>query len=187
MLTEQLTTRELLSKLVGRMTTDYALRDDLMQEALIHFWLIEHQRPGQKPSYYLQSCRFHLQHFMAAGRSIDSAKRRAGQVPLHTDEGDDELVTVDPQSEADQTLVGHVCAQEIIDLLSPLLKPREQQILGCLAEGLGPRDIARRLNVSHPAAIKSRRKIAALLTKYGVAPPAPSRHRRSNESIEAAE
>ena len=172
MLTEKLTTRELLSRVVGRMTSDFALREDLLQEALIHHWLTEHQRPGQKSSYYVQSCRYHLQHCLAAGRSVDSTKRRSGQVPFYPDRDEGECLF--DRVEAEHVLFAHVCAREIITLLHRQLRPREQAVLLCLAEGLGPRDIARRLKVSHPAAIKSRRKIAALLTKMGVSSP-PSR------------
>src|SRR5260221_10292489 len=69
--------RAALLRLIRPITADCALRDDLAQESLVHLWLMETNRPGQTQSWYLQSCRFHLLHYLASGRSIDSPKRRA--------------------------------------------------------------------------------------------------------------
>ena len=33
-----------------------------MQEALVQLWLLEERRSGQRQSWYLQSCKFHLQY-----------------------------------------------------------------------------------------------------------------------------
>ena len=77
---DDLKTVERLSKIVIRMTSNPALREDLMQEALIHLWQIQEQRPGQAESWYLQNCRYHLQHYLASGRSVDSPKRSSSQV-----------------------------------------------------------------------------------------------------------
>src|SRR6266446_6417643 len=74
--------RESLIRMIHGVTRDAALRQDLMQEALVHLWLIETRRPGQTKSWYLQSCKFHLQHYLASGRSVDSGKRRRGQLEL---------------------------------------------------------------------------------------------------------
>src|SRR5260221_11411582 len=67
--------REPLLRMIGRITPNFALRQDLLQEALIHLWLMEVRRPGQTRSWYLQSSKFHLLHFLASGRSVDCAKR----------------------------------------------------------------------------------------------------------------
>src|SRR5258708_3403451 len=72
--------RQALAGMVRRMTSNATLRQDLLQEALVHQWLTQSRRPGQTRSWYLQSCKFHLQHYLASGRSIDSAKRRASQL-----------------------------------------------------------------------------------------------------------
>src|ERR1051325_11067403 len=71
---------ELLDRIVCSLASERALRQDLMQEALIHLWQAERDRPGQSTSWYLQGCRFRLRHYLAAGKSVDSAKRRGGQM-----------------------------------------------------------------------------------------------------------
>ena len=89
---EDLSTRKHLYRIVRYLTPDITLRDDLMQEALVHLWLSEIRDPGQKKSYYLQSCKFHLKHYLESGRSVDSAKRRNGQIPLPDDEEEETLL-----------------------------------------------------------------------------------------------
>jgi len=154
---------EALERLVQKVTRDPALRQDLMQEALVHLWLIETRRPGQTDSWYLQSCRFRLQHYLASGRSVDSGKRREGKVQFafdsETGEGAPE------QSDSGNTVLTSVSAREIIHLLSRHLKPQEKAVLDCLADGLGAREIGRELKISHTMVIRYRRKIASLLTK----------------------
>jgi len=148
-----------LVKVVNRMTRDPFLREDLLQEATVHFWTMKRQRPRETLSWYLQSCVFHLRHYLAAGRSVDSLKRRAFRVEVAEEE---ELFG------ADSCIIGQVEAREIVHQLSRALTPREQAILQCLAEGLGPREIACRLKFSHPVAIKCRRKIAELAVRMGI-------------------
>src|SRR6266481_8151435 len=80
MFVDEVSIRESLVRMVRKMTANGALRDDLLQEALVHLWATEISRPGQTRSWYLQSCKYHLLHYMAAGRSVDSAKRRNGQL-----------------------------------------------------------------------------------------------------------
>src|SRR5258706_14310031 len=143
MLVDEPSTRESLTRIVRRMTSDPLSHDDLLQEALMHLWLIENQRPGQTKGWYLQSCKFQLQHYLASGRSVDSRKRRNGQVRLSsTEDGHDGNLDI---FGADNSFSGHVNAREIISLLSKQLNPREQAVLECLADGLGARDISRRL------------------------------------------
>src|SRR5205814_8485748 len=52
-----------------------------------------------------------------------------------------------------------------LSLLSRHLLPPEKAVLDCLAEGLGAREIGRKLKVSHTSVIQQRRKIASLLTR----------------------
>jgi len=156
-------TRELLRRLVRTITANPVLWDDLLQEALIHLWTIEARRPGFTRSWYLQSCKFHLRHYLAAGRSIDSMKRRDNQMhrESESDHDDDIYELID----SGETVLSAVCAREIITLLSRQLMPHEKAVLECLADGLGPREIGRRLNISHTMVIKHRCKIASLLNR----------------------
>ncbi len=161
--------REALVRMVRRMTVNAALREDLLQEALIHLWLTETRRPGQTKSWYLQSCKYHLLHYLASGRSVDSAKRRGSQFEVSFDAEDKELFL--EQGDHGDSVVGWVSARDIISLLTPQLLPRERAVLGCFADGMGPREIGRKLRMSHTMVIKHRRKIASLFHRLEV--PAP--------------
>src|SRR5207249_7485062 len=107
MLIDDARTRELLSRIVFRLSADSAVRDDLMQEALVHLWLLEERRPDQRQSWYLQSCKFHLQNYISAGRSVDSPKRSRGRMTLLKD--DEEFLVEGPHSDM---VVAQVCARD---------------------------------------------------------------------------
>jgi DNA-directed RNA polymerase specialized sigma24 family protein len=161
MLVDESKTKEIIGRLVQKTTSNPTLWDDLRQEAMIHLWLTEVHRPGQTRSWYLQSCKFHLQHYLASGRSVDSIKRRTGQMPYATQ-------SEDPSEHSDVAdpgacVLSFVSARELVSLLSRRLLPIERAVLDCLADGLGPREIGRRLNISHTMVIKHRSKIASLL------------------------
>jgi RNA polymerase sigma factor (sigma-70 family) len=163
MFVDEVSIRESLVRMVRKMTANGALRDDLLQEALIHLWVTEIGRPGQTRSWYLQSCKFHLLHYLAAGRSVDSAKRRAGQLQFVEDsDGSDELSS---DGDSAESVIGWVSARDIMSLLLPHLKPQERAVLECFAEGLRLREIGRKLKVSHTLVVRHRRKIALLLNR----------------------
>ena len=164
MLIDQAETQERLSKIVSKLTTSVVLREDLMQEALTHLWQKESRLPGQTKSWYLQSCKFHLQHYLQAGRSIDSGKRRKGQVHIDHDEESGDLFAF---GVTESVAFSHASEREAVTWLWARLQPMEQIVLSQLTEGWGIRDIARQLSVSHPTVIKSRRKIAGLLKRLG--------------------
>ena len=125
---------ESLARAAVATTSNSALGDDLLQEALLHAWLIETRRPGQSRSWYLQSCKFHLRHYLNSGRSIDSPKRRAGQLPLTGDfDGHEEIVH---EIRPSDSVWACVIARDIISLLSRYLLPPEKAVLDCLLEGL---------------------------------------------------
>src|SRR5215470_9719244 len=111
--------RESLVRMVRRMTVNSALREDLLQEALIHLWLTETRRPGQTKSWYLQSCKYHLLHYLASGRSVDSAKRRGGQLEVSMDLEDREMLLERPDH--GDSVFTWVSARDIISLLTPQL------------------------------------------------------------------
>jgi len=154
--------------MIRRMTPNTALREDLLQEATVHLWLTETRRPGQTRSWYLQSCRFHLQHYLNCGRSIDSAKRWRDQLPL--DEYSNNAENSNEQSDSGNSVFTCVSAREIMSLLRPYLSTQEQAVLICLAEGLGAREIGRKLKLSHTMAIRHRRKIADLFKRLELPP-----------------
>src|SRR5439155_22772915 len=94
-------------------------------------------------------------------------KRRGRRIPSRQGE-DDETPLLEPRSSA-TCFFSQVSAHEWLGILSARLTPREKAILDCLADGLGAREIARKLKISHPTAIKSRRKIAKLVIELGFA------------------
>jgi DNA-directed RNA polymerase specialized sigma24 family protein len=164
MFVDEVSTRESLARMVRIMTANGALQDDLLQEALIHLWLTEVGRPGQTRSWYLQSCKYHLLHYLAAGRSVDSGKRRAGQLQFVdvTDSANEGSTDLD----SGDSVLGCVSARDIIALLWPHLKPQERAVLECFADGLRLREIGRKLGVSHTLVVRHRRKIASLLNRF---------------------
>jgi RNA polymerase sigma factor (sigma-70 family) len=168
MLIEDVAILEQLGRIVMRLTGNSTLREDLMQEALIHLWQVQEQNPGQTKNWYLQNCRFHLLHYLALGRSVDSPKRRASQVHP-ADQNDDHSDWLD-HFEGTNTVLQDVSARDILASLSRCLSAREMSILQWLSDGLGTREIAKRLGISHPMVIKHRRKIATLARKLAIEP-----------------
>jgi hypothetical protein len=64
-----------IAQLVNSVTYDANLREELIQEALLHFWRKESRLPEQTLSYYLQSCRYFLLVYLRRGRSLDSRRK----------------------------------------------------------------------------------------------------------------
>ena len=154
-----------LGKIVNSLSHEAASRDDLMQEGLIHLWRSEQERPGQSTSWYLQGCRFRLQHYLCSGRSLDSGKRRGNQVIVGDDHASTDLFEDFQTAGVD---FDEVSVRDLKKTISASLRPSECAVLDCLADGLHTADIARRLRLSCPTVTKYRRKIAHLATKLGM-------------------
>ena len=171
-------TCESLRMIVARITKDDpTLVDDAMQECRIRHWRLASEHPGQTKSWYLQSCRFHLQHWLASGRSVDSRKRAHGEMRITIDPANDQL-PVD-WYHTNGELIELVSAQDIVSTLASRLEPRESAVLRGLADGLRLQEIAVKLNLSYPTVLKYRRKIAALTIKLGISTPSRDIHSRS--------
>jgi RNA polymerase sigma factor (sigma-70 family) len=172
MLIEDFEIREQLGVMVTRLTSNPSVREDLMQEALIQLWQVCEENPGHTKNWYVQNCRFHLLHYLALGRSVDSPKRRASQVqPSEHDEDQEDLSDA---FESTNTVLADVSVREIIASLSKVLSAREMAILQWLSEGLCIREIAKYLGISHPMVIKYRRKIAASAQRLSITYPVGS-------------
>src|SRR5438874_656309 len=143
MLIEDASICQTLQKIVSKLTTDSALRDDLMQECLIRLWKLENEEPGRTRSWYLQNCRFHLQHWLELGRSLDSPKRTSGDTRVTIDGINDELPVDTYHTNGE--LLELVSARDIVSTLSGHLKPCENAVLGALADGLLLNDIVDKL------------------------------------------
>jgi DNA-directed RNA polymerase specialized sigma24 family protein len=151
--------------IIGQLTRDAALRQDLMQEALVHLWRTEQARPAQTLSWYVQSCRFHLQHVLSSGRSLDSRKRASHQVELPL-----ELSSFcHPASLiVESQILDQVSAEDLLAVLMLRLPRRERQVLKLLVAGCNLGEVARQLKISYPTVLKSRRAIATQLGRLGV-------------------
>jgi RNA polymerase sigma factor (sigma-70 family) len=169
---EQRHTRGLLRGLVWRLTTERALDEDLLQEAIIHLWLRAEERPGQQRSWYIHSCRLHLQNVLRKGRSVDGGKRRhAVGLAIGVVQQND----LEPP--ADDTLLSLVCARDLVAELFKWLAPLEKQILCLSHDGLSSREIGERLNLSHTSIIRRQRNVAALARRLDLEAPSSSKRR----------
>ena len=156
-----------LHQIVAVSTRDWVLHPDLMQECLIHLWRLESEKPGHTRSWYLQNCRFHVQHWLAAGRSVDSLKRNNPDKRIAIGGNDD-----DEPALQDYLIGGEfferVSVKDVVSTAGGQLKPRERQVLDGLADGKALREIASELRLSYPTALKCRRAIARVITKLGI-------------------
>jgi RNA polymerase sigma factor (sigma-70 family) len=162
MIFEQQNTRSLLRGMVRRLTDKWDLEDDLVQEAIIHLWLREKERPGQSRSWYIQSCRQHLQNFLRRGRSVDGGNHRCAtalRINPEAEEGREAFV--------DDTFFSLVCARDLEAELDKWLTSLERQILSLCQEGLSLREIGERLQLSHTTVRRRQRNIAALASRLG--------------------
>jgi DNA-directed RNA polymerase specialized sigma24 family protein len=159
----------LLQKMVKTCTFNPTLRQDLMQEARLHLWRLESRHPGQAISWYLCGCRYHVQHCLARGRSVDSGKRRTGQLEVD-DETGIYLEQLEELTTGNETFE-EAAVHDLLETLGVSLRPCERIVLLCLAEGANTRLISDRLGMSCPTVAKYRRKIARLALKLDVAAP----------------
>ena len=157
---------ELLGRIGARLTNDPILQKDLMQESLLCFWKALREEPGHTRSWYLQKCRFHLQHWLQRGRSVDSTKRDHSDKRMSIE--DDGSGAPLSEHHTNGELFETVSARDLISTLSIRLKPPERTMLHSLADGCVLREIATKLNVSYPTALKYRRNIATLTTRLGI-------------------
>ncbi len=169
MLVEDSAMLELLRQIVAGFTRDPDLQQDLMQECLLHLWKLESEKPGRTRSWYLQGCRFHLQHYLALGRSLDSLKRSSASNRLAIDGDDDEPALCEHHTNGE--VFEAVSFADVVSTLKREINPREYHVLGGLADGMVLQEIASKLGISYPTVLKSRRKLAALTIRLGIFQP----------------
>ena len=157
---------QLLRQICARFTADPHLQADLMQECLIHLWRMEHAKPNQTRSWYLQSCRFQVQHWLAAGRSLDNVRRTNGESRISID-GDAEHPALG-EYHTNGELFETVCFQDAVSTLAGRLGRRQKNVLNGLADGQSLTEIASQAKLSYPTVLKYRRAIADLSTKLGI-------------------
>jgi RNA polymerase sigma factor (sigma-70 family) len=156
-----------LRGVAAKLTYDVELQKDLLQEMFIHLVRVEEEMPGHTPSWYIKSCEFHARNYLKHGRSIDSLKRAKNLIPLAQayEDGDGHVFcfidVADPLDALSETMT-----KDIVNLVMPHLNEMQQEILLSLMNGMGVREIARELGISHPAVIKHRRRIARIASEF---------------------
>jgi DNA-directed RNA polymerase specialized sigma24 family protein len=171
MLFEVPSIKEQLAGIVQRVSWDPSWNDDLMQEALIHLWRLEEEEPGHALSWYLQSCQFRLQHYIATGRSVDSWKRSQQRISFFPP-GEEEQEEGEPPLPhyCDSTAASDTSAEEMLCLLRDCLPKSHLTVLAYLSDGLSSREIGQELGVSHKTVLKQRRQIATVARGLGITP-----------------
>lgn len=186
MFSEYPATRSALLRVVATVASDRCLREDLLQEALIHLWRLGSFRPEQSPSWYFKSCHLHLLNLLRKGRSVDAVKRRKGRISLPDadsngpgDDADlDALLGAAPPA---GSVVAQVCFRDMLASMYRWLDPPDRVILDLLVDGMSAREVAGRLRVSHTAVIKRQRKIASVAISLGLAPSSRARVRAQKQ------
>ena len=152
-----------LRGVAGKLTGDFELQKDLLQEMFIHLVRVRTEVPDRTPSWYIKSCEFHARNYLKHGRSIDSHKRARHGIPIGSSHDEDEhnyifvVDTIDPLDSHSEMIT-----KDIVDLITLQLSEVQQQILFLLVHGFGVRETARELRMSHPAVLKHRKKIACV-------------------------
>jgi DNA-directed RNA polymerase specialized sigma24 family protein len=169
MLFENPKVQNVLRRMAIKMEEPPNSREDLMQEALIHLWREEQQRPGQQRVWYLRSVWNFLRNHMTRGRSVDSRKHRSKLIAFTTDcNVNDEWQN---SLQWDEGIMSDVIFHDILSVLAKRLGKIDREILCGLAEGLQLREIAEGLQVTHVSVFKHRRKIASVAVDLGIEPP----------------
>lgn len=156
-----------LKAVAAKLTANFELQKDLMQEMFIHLVQVQTTLPGRTFSWYVKSCEFHARNCLKRGRSIDSYKRSGLAVTLSEPDGDEPYhsrllrCAVDPVD-----IQGELITNDIVNLITPHLSDMQQEILCLLMRGLGVRETARELGITHPAVIKHRKKIARIAREF---------------------
>ena len=165
MLYEDANSQKVLRRMVSVICRNESIAEDLMQEGLIRLWILENRHPGQTRSWYFQGCQFHLRNMVSAGRSLDALKR-SNQRLSHQTGTEEELLF--ENWELQTATMPEFGLEESVQLLTERLDPVGQSILRDLLAGFGPREIARKLRISHQAVTKRRKRIAALAGNLGI-------------------
>ena len=152
-----------LKRICARLVADPTMQADMMQECLFHLWITEREKPNQTRSWYLQSCRFHVQHTLGAGRSLDNPRRAESEV-VDTN-GEHPALS---EYHTDGELFEAICFQDTLETLQGRLTERQLAVLSGLVKGQSVSEIASAASLSYPTVLKYRDMIAGLTTKLGI-------------------
>jgi len=160
-----------LKGMVRRHWRDSQLFEDLLQEALEHFLREQAAHPDEKLAWYVENCRYYLLNWLNLGRSVDSYKRRHGQLLPDEQSGPADLPPwLENKAGCDDSLRSTVFARDAMALLLSDLPCNEQVILLLLVADQGVNSIARRFHHSHSWVLEHRRHIQSVARKLGILP-----------------
>lgn len=159
-MTEDLRIVKQLRGVAAKLTGDFDLQQDLLQEMFVHLTRVTAELPGRTSSWYVKGCEFHARDYLNRGRSIDSIKRQENLVPLGPTDDADDSSWFNPDAVDPLDLRSELITRDILRLLLPQLTGIQQHVLFLLLHGFAVREIARELQLSHPTIIKHRKKIA---------------------------
>ena len=148
------TIRRISHRLNGHFT--FFNDDDLCQEALTHLWVIFQKGTlsDKTDSYILQGCYFHLKNYIRT--SMDKVSFTSFEQPIDEDGTMLEEVIASPAQSQEEQLEYKSLYEEA---QKKGLTKREIDILNMSRDGLTVREIGRRLDISHVAVVKLRKKI----------------------------
>jgi DNA-directed RNA polymerase specialized sigma24 family protein len=162
LLVERPEIQDALRRLVQVRCEDRTLQADILQEVQLCLWQSELTTPGQTLSWYLERCRFCIQHFFKKGRSVDSLKHSNSARSL------DELDELELPVAGD--LREEICARDEGEQLARRLNPAERQTLQLRGEELTVREIAQQEHVRPATVIDRCRHIRTIASGLGIRP-----------------
>ena len=148
------TIRRISRRLNGHFT--FFNDDDLCQEALVHLWLLfrNGKLDDKTDSYILQGCYYHLKNH------IRTSADKMNAVSLESPVDEDGTSLKDLLASQDTAIINGMEEKILLESMEKNeLKDREKKVLDLSLAGLTTREIGAKLNISHVAVVKIRRRI----------------------------
>lgn len=128
---------------------------DLRQEA--ELFLLQSEL-GNTDSFYAQGVRFHLQHVLSKGRSVDSPKRNGFNIANESSQATDPF-DIDSVEGRCANIAEETHVLDIIETLCKNLSPRTKSIFLLLVDGHSVTEVAKTIGVTHAAVCHHRKEI----------------------------
>ncbi|MDP3789750.1 MAG: sigma-70 family RNA polymerase sigma factor [Candidatus Omnitrophota bacterium] len=148
------TIRRISHRLNGHFT--FFNDDDLCQEAYVHLWLLfqNGKLDDKTDSYILQGCYYHLKNH------IRTSSDKMNAVSLESPVDEDGTQLKDLLASQDATMVNDMEEKILLDFIEKgELNDREKKVLDLSLASLTTREIGAKLNISHVAVVKIRKRI----------------------------
>lgn len=148
------TLRRISHRLNGRFT--FFNDDDLCQEALAHLWVLSQdgRLSDKTDSYILQGCYFHLKNY------IRTHMDKVNMISMETPIDEDGTMIKDLLASQDTSIFDNIEENALREAVKEnKLTAREKEVLDMSLSGLTTREMGSKLNISHVAVVKIRKKI----------------------------